>query len=86
MTLTTLELCAGAGGQALGLRRAGFTHVALVDNDEHACLSLKYNFPEPCVGAAHLHRGSDCVVQFELRRPTLKTTIVYYPVLALSVG
>ena len=56
MTLTTLELCAGAGGQALGLRRAGFTHVALVDNDEHACLSLKYNFPEARVIRADIGR------------------------------
>ena len=45
MTPTALELCAGAGGQALGLARAGFKHVALVDNDEHACQTLKLNFP-----------------------------------------
>ena len=45
MTLTALELCAGAGGQALGLARAGFKHMALVDNDEHACQTLKHNFP-----------------------------------------
>lgn len=44
MTLTTLELCAGAGGQAHGLHRAGFRHVALVDNDEHACETLSRNF------------------------------------------
>ena len=34
MTLTTVELCAGAGGQALGVHRAGFEHLALIDNDE----------------------------------------------------
>lgn len=29
--LTRVEICAGAGGQALGLALAGFTHVALVE-------------------------------------------------------
>ena len=29
--LTSLEICAGAGGQALGLAMAGFVHVALVN-------------------------------------------------------
>ena len=27
--LTSIEICAGAGGQALGLSMAGFEHVAL---------------------------------------------------------
>ncbi|MFZ4760606.1 MAG: DNA cytosine methyltransferase [Burkholderiaceae bacterium] len=44
MTLTALELCAGAGGQALGLHRAGFRPLALVDNDAAACRTLKRNF------------------------------------------
>ena len=28
--LTSVEICAGAGGQALGLAMAGFVHEALV--------------------------------------------------------
>ena len=45
-TLTTIELCAGAGGQALGLERAGIEHVALVEWDRHACNTLRVNRPQ----------------------------------------
>jgi len=44
-SLTCIELCAGAGGQALGLEAAGFEHLALVDLDEHCCATLRYNRP-----------------------------------------
>ncbi|MDF2179098.1 DNA cytosine methyltransferase [Aliiglaciecola sp. CAU 1673] len=40
---TTIEMCAGAGGQALGLHRAGFEHNLLIEIDSHACETLRRN-------------------------------------------
>jgi DNA (cytosine-5)-methyltransferase 1 len=38
---TSIEICAGAGGQAYGLELAGFRHLALVENDEWCCRTLR---------------------------------------------
>ncbi|MDA2989008.1 MAG: DNA cytosine methyltransferase [Actinomycetota bacterium] len=44
--LVAVEICAGAGGQALGLERAGFSHSLLVENDRWACETLRTNRPK----------------------------------------
>lgn len=41
--MQSIEFCAGAGGQALGLEQAGFQHAALVEIDEDCCKTLKLN-------------------------------------------
>ncbi|UGQ13489.1 DNA cytosine methyltransferase [Yinghuangia sp. ASG 101] len=43
---TSLELCAGSGAQALGLERAGFDPVMLIDNNEFACRTIGLNRPQ----------------------------------------
>ncbi len=40
---TSIEICAGAGGQALGLHQAGFHHKLLIEIDENAAATLRYN-------------------------------------------
>lgn len=43
---SSIELCAGAGGQALGLEQAGFSHSALIEIDAHCCKTLRHNRPK----------------------------------------
>jgi DNA (cytosine-5)-methyltransferase 1 len=38
-----VEICAGAGGAALGLEQAGFTHAAAIESDTAACSTLRLN-------------------------------------------
>ena len=53
--LTCVEICAGAGGQALGLAMAGFVHVALVEYEADYCEVLRKNRPEWNVICADVH-------------------------------
>jgi DNA (cytosine-5)-methyltransferase 1 len=44
--LTCLEICAGAGGQSVGLEDAEFSHLAAVEIDPDACETLRRNRPQ----------------------------------------
>lgn len=45
MSLNSIEICAGAGGQALGLEQAGFEHTSLIEIEAPACQTLRINRP-----------------------------------------
>jgi DNA (cytosine-5)-methyltransferase 1 len=44
--LKSVEICAGGGGQALGLELAGFAHQVLVEINAWACQTLRLNRPQ----------------------------------------
>jgi DNA (cytosine-5)-methyltransferase 1 len=54
-TYASVEVCAGAGGQAVGLEAAGFEHLALVEIDPHACETMRRNRPKWNVVQRDLH-------------------------------
>ena len=56
--LVAVELCAGAGGQALGVEQAGFCHAALLEIDPDACRTLKLNRPDWNVIRADARRSA----------------------------
>lgn len=57
-SLTSLELCAGAGGQARGLELAGFSHAGLVEIDTDCCKTLRHNRPQWTVHEDDLNQFS----------------------------
>jgi DNA (cytosine-5)-methyltransferase 1 len=59
---TSVEICAGAGGQALGLHNAGFRHAALIEIDKDACQTLRANT------AAHPEWASCRVIEADLTK------------------
>ncbi|NDW53613.1 DNA cytosine methyltransferase [Aliiroseovarius sp. PrR006] len=57
-SISVLEICAGAGGQALGLEQAGFATAAAVEIDADACNTLRLNRPGWTVVEADLKEFS----------------------------
>lgn len=59
---TSIELCAGAGGQALGLHQAGFKHKLLIEIDQPAIRTLELNNALHSLGWEKIIEG--CVEDF----------------------
>jgi DNA (cytosine-5)-methyltransferase 1 len=56
--LTCVEICAGAGGQSLGLEQAGFNVAVAVEIDPDACQTLRLNRPSWKVEELDVHHFS----------------------------
>src|ERR1035437_4538497 len=68
MAPRVLEICAGGGGQACGLEAAGFSHAAVIENDAHACATLRANRPKWRVIEQDVHKidGTDFLGTIDL--------------------
>lgn len=53
--MRSIEFCAGAGGQALGLEKAGFSHEALVEIEPDFAKTLRLNRPQWDVHTADMN-------------------------------
>jgi DNA (cytosine-5)-methyltransferase 1 len=53
--MNSIEFCAGAGGQALGLEQAGFSHSALVEIEPDYAATLRLNRPNWDVRCADMN-------------------------------
>ncbi|MBW5423104.1 DNA (cytosine-5-)-methyltransferase [Streptomyces sp. BG9H] len=80
---TCVELCSGAGGQALGLEQAGFAHQALVDLDHDSCLTLRQNRPDWNVVQADI-RSVECWRIATSARPCLLAAGVPCPPFSIA--
>ena len=67
-----IELFAGAGGLALGLEKAGFEEIGLIEIDKTACATLKSNRPNWNVIEDDIVEFSkkDLLKEFGLKRRT----------------
>lgn len=61
--MTCVEICAGAGGQAIGLDMAGFKHTVLIEYEAEYCQVLKENKPEWNVVCGDVHDFDGTVYQ-----------------------
>ena len=59
MSLSSVELCAGGGGQALGVEQAHFEHEVLVEREARFCETLRLNRPKWKVEAQDLREFAD---------------------------
>lgn len=70
---TTIELFAGAGGLALGVEKAGFETIGLVEVDKDACETLRKNRPRwnvICDDIANIS-GQDLEKMFDIKKGEL---------------
>lgn len=81
-----LDLFAGAGGLALGLRAARFSHVHLYEKDDYACETLKHNIGTKGTLDATIHQGKVEDVHWETAHADVRLLAAGAPCQPFSLG
>ena len=88
MSLTSIELFAGAGGLALGMSKAGFRHAAVLEWDHDACETIRLNQQRgmPLVADWNLIEADACSVKYKSYSPDIAVISGGPPCQPFSVG
>src|SRR5258707_319442 len=86
--MNSVELFAGAGGLAIGIERAGFRPLAVVEWDDDACETLRENAQRGVQGLAHWPIYQQDVRDFDFRsiREGLELLAAGVPCQPFSIG
>jgi DNA (cytosine-5)-methyltransferase 1 len=86
--MTAVELFAGAGGLALGVSFAGFSHLALFERDRDCCATIRENKErgiEPVVDWP-LHEGDVCEADYSMVKVPVDLLVAGPPCQPFSIG
>ncbi len=86
--MRSVELFTGAGGLALGLSRAGFSHLALVERDEDSCRTLAENIRRKVQGIQHwpVHHRDVCRFDYRFLPEDIELLAAGVPCQPFSIG
>lgn len=86
--MQSVELFTGAGGLALGISRAGFEHLALVERDEDSCDTVEENKRRHVEGMHHWPVFNCDIKEFDLRsiREGIELLAAGVPCQPFSIG
>jgi DNA (cytosine-5)-methyltransferase 1 len=65
--MQSVELFAGAGGLALGVHKAGFTHRMIIERDKDTCITINANKQRGLMPITEWHLFDDDVQKFDYR-------------------
>ena len=86
-TSVDINLCAGAGGMALGLAQAGFASIEFYDKDRDACVTLRHNLrTDPLTLSGRVKEGDLSQVEWLPNGGPVRLLAVGAPCQPFSMG
>ena len=76
MVMQSVELFAGAGGLALGVHKAGFTHKVIIERDKDTCITINTNKQRGLMPIAEWELFEDDVLKFNYSALSGKIALV----------